>query len=1164
MKFTENQQKAIDLSGTNLLVSAAAGSGKTAVLVERILKKVIQDKLNIDEFLVVTFTNLAASEMKEKIIKEIRNKIKISDGNSKEHLKKQLEIIHFAKINTVHAFCFDILREFFSELDILPDFKIISGTEATLVKKTIMEEVIADFFEKNNALDDEFVNFNAVINKKTIENEMLALYDYMFSYSRPYEVLDKSIDFNNIILQCNTEEDIEKMLYTEYFVGNSLKYLRKSEDLAQNTLKTLAISEELYNKNSNTIETDISIIRSLIGNLEENGYVFTYKMFETVKFPRLSPKPKGCDDDYIHEKIKELRGVYREIIKKKAFNIEPISMEQIKSEALFQLQNISYISEIIKKFDQKFEEIKRNKNILVFSDAEHKMIKLLENPEICENISSRFTEILIDEYQDTNEIQDTMFEKLATNDSNRFMVGDLKQSIYKFRFADPSIFTEKLDTYSADPLSETARKVCLNNNFRSKNDVIESVNEIFNRIMTRKMGGVDYNTNEQQLVFSADYFENDEKKTEVILVDKDSVNENLEKELATAEIEGRVIAEKINDMIAQKMQVLSADGYRDLMYKDIVILLRAVNSKAYFYKKAIENAGISVDFESDASNVFNTPEIMVLLSFLKIIDNKKDKISMISVIKSEIFGFSNNEILEIQTYTEKSFIYSIYAIVESENDGTLQKKCAKFIEILDEIIEYSKFNSVYFTLWHLINQLDIIAKFTLSNFGEIRRKNIKMFLDFVESFGDGSNLFEFLAYCENLDEKNTKLTQSINAQGSVKIMSIHKSKGLEFPVVFVADLAKKFNDLDKRADIVKNSNIGIATKHASHQGFVKYSSLIREIINKKNEDENISEEMRVLYVALTRPKEKLILVGCVSKLIDKTGESSKLSAWINGYFDANSYIDWILPTALKSKSAEILSDFSMDLANNIENDIYKLSFVRKLDDISAEIYKRQTPVQEIYEYNIETKIDVPSKVTASAVQAFNRLNERTQNEPVTYYKKPKFIAEITLTPAEKGIAHHFVMQFIDFSKCDSLDNITIELDRLLKQNFINDMQRQCIEPVKIYNFFKTEVGKRLLKSTIYREFNFSVLIDSVELLDTDSSGKVLFQGIIDCMFECDGYMNIIDFKTDAVKTMVDVKNATEHHKEQLFMYEKAVFEVFKMPVKRKLLYYFANEMFDEI
>lgn len=1156
INFTENQQHAIDLTGTNLLISAAAGSGKTAVLVERILKQVINNNVNIDEFLVVTFTKLAASEMKEKIISQIQ--AKINDTCDKSHLEKQLDLINFAKINTVHAFCFEIIREFFSELNIDPDFKIISGTEEKLIKENIMQSVISDFFEKNDFNAGEFINFITAVNKKNIEKEMIDLYNFLLSYSKPFDVISNSLCFHEKILNITQIDELEQLIYGDDIKKNALDLISRSKKMALEAQAIISNFPE--SKNNFVISQDIELIETLEKSINNSGYIQTFELIKTCKFARMSPK--GQVIEHFHNKIKNLRDKYKKIITEKAFYITPITIDECILQSETQIQNLNFINEIINDFHIRFEDFKKMKNVLVFSDAEHKMIELLEKEAICESIKTRFREIMIDEYQDTNEIQDTIFSKLANE--NRFMVGDLKQSIYRFRFAEPSIFTEKLELYSDNKESKSSRKVCLNNNFRSKNDVITSVNTIFDRIMTRELGGVDYNNNEQQLVFSAPYFRDDTKKSEFLLVDIDKINSKMNKQ----EIEGTVIADRISDLISSKIEIFDKGNYRKIEYKDIVILMRAVSSKAYFYKKAIENAGIPVDFESDVSSVFNTPEILALLTFLKVIDNNLDKNSLIAVLKSEIFGFSNNEILTIQNLTEHSFLQSMKFITEnpviSDVDNKLRIKCNEILSFLSEISEYAKYHSVYFVLWKIISRFDIIAKFSLANFGEIRQKNIKMFLDFTETFGDDTSLYEFIETCDNIDS-STKLSQDTNSEGAVKIMSIHKSKGLEFPVVIVADMAKKFNELDKRADIVKSSSFGVATRHVEENGFVKYTPVIRDLINIRNDRESISEEMRILYVALTRAKEKLILVASKTKLC--TGEqSSVINNWILDEGSVSSYLDWVAPSALKSKSATVFSDISSEISNFIDenDDNFDCFYIDKLEENFKQLTLSNDSCHEIFDYQIETKIDVPSKITPSAVQAFNRLNVITDENAVIYYKKPKFIEDKGLSPAQKGIAHHAVMQLIDLDFAYSVDDIKSELLRLLDQKFISKAQFDVVNPETIYKFFASDIGQKLKYCDVYREFNFSVLVSSAELLHTDSDGKVLFQGVIDCMYIDDGLMHIIDFKTDYIKSFEKMREATIHHKVQIDMYEKAILEIFKIPIGSKNLYYFSNEMFDQI
>ncbi len=1173
VRFTENQQRAINLSDTSILVSAAAGSGKTAVLVERILNKIIVEKKNINEFLLVTFTKLAAKEMKEKIIKEIYNKLRICDECDKTHLYSQLDLINFAKITTIHAFCFDMIREYFIDIDVLPDFKIISGTEEKILKKQLMEQITDDIFKENADISNDFNNFISAISAKNLDDEMIKLYDFMNSYSRPNEILQKSFDRNTEMLKLSTDMDINEYLYSNEFaemallnINNAIKLIKKAQITAQKC-------PVIYEINGENIDSDLDFVEEIKYIFQKEGYKKAYEFVKSNKFVTLTSKRSKEKTDHIYEELKKIREKYKEFITIKAFSEEPITIEELHDQAKTQLINLGYISEIIGNFTNEYERIKKQKNVLNFSDAEHKMIQLLENSVIKSQISKKFTEIMVDEYQDTNEIQDTIFKKISKNEENLFMVGDLKQSIYKFRFADPTIFLRKLQNFVDDDSSNCSKKVSLNNNFRSNEHVIASVNEIFEAVMTEKIGGVNYNSDEQRLVFSANYYDNLDYKSEFILVNRDKIDEkNGEKTLTSAEIEGKTIANRIYQMISDKMQIFDKNfgGYRELRYSDIVILMRSTSSKAYFLKKAIENVGINVDFDSDASKVFNTPEILAIISFLKVLDNKKSKNDLIAIMKSEIFAFSNQEIVLINEIDRENFLHSILELSDDVNTQkythipyVLKEKCSKFISIVNEIADFSRFNTVYKTLWLMITKLDIIAKFSLASFGEIRHKNIKLFINFVESIDESVSLFEFIDIIDNLDASSTKLTQENSSEGSVKIMTIHASKGLEFPVVFVCDIAKPFNMLDERIAIVKNNEFGIATYHTCMDGIVKYEPISRKIINKKNRFENISEEIRILYVALTRAKEKLILVGSA------TGLDKKIQQYTQGASEFKSYLDIVAPSILKSKSAMSFYDLYDGIIGYIDEskDLFLCNLIENLSEDAIDTVKKSYTRQNVYEYTLPSVLDIPSKITASEIAKFTPISaEKGESEEniITFYKKPKFLFEKKLSPTEKGTAHHIVMQFIDFSKCNTEAGIMAELERLFVQKFINREQKECIIPSKLLTFFDSDLGKLLVTNKYYREFNFSILVNSDEVLNTGNREKVLFQGVIDCLIENDDKIIIIDYKTDNVYSEEQINMATRGHKTQLDLYEKAVNEVFGKQVLSKYIYYFSAEKLVEV
>lgn len=1160
--WTDEQKSAIADRGGNLLVSAAAGSGKTAVLVERIIRMVIDEKIDINKFLVVTFTSKAADEMKEKIVKAVSKEVLKDKEN--QFLRNQLSLVHKAQITTINSFCFNLIRDNFTHLNISPDFRIIDEYESVEIRNLAIKKVISKYFKE---LDKDFVYLVDILGYKNIEENVIKLYEFLQNLADPNDFLEK-----NLMNYENSYKNGFKttVWYNEMYM-EVMPLIKKCVELSEKTVELLDICEVLREKNETKFIKENEEINELNQAMIDSNWDKAYEIVQKMEFSRFGSCTKSEHQDVI-ELSKKYVDEYKELIGKiKKIIYLPCSQIDDDNKKLYNA--ILVLTNIVKDFEKEYSSAKKNKNVLDFSDAERKTIELLtengEKSSICEEISKRFEQIMVDEYQDCNETQDEIFKLLSRN--NTFMVGDVKQSIYKFRHADPSIFLEKYKNFENASVAKNGidRKITLSKNFRSRDNVLDATNFIFENIMSKELGGVDYDE-KQKLYLGAKYEENKLCDAEFCLVDCKHI-----KGQKTFEVEAKIIAKKINDLVKSGFLVKDDNIYRPIKYSDIAILLRSAGQKSYAFKKEIEKYMVDVDLPDDSRELFATPEILDILSFLKVIDNYLNQIDIVALMRSPIFSFSNDEIMSIKG----DDIY--YNLQNSKNE-----KVVKFFQDINYIKDFSEHNTVYKTIWEMINKFNILAKYALMDLGDIRYKNITAFIDFVSTSDENMTLYEFIQFIDSVSLKKVKLSQTQNGENSVKIVTMHSSKGLEYPVVFMCDLSKKHNEMDITQKMVLSKTQGIALEFLQDDKIGRYNSVAHKSTSFGMKKELIEEEMRVLYVAMTRAKEKLIMISSHSDA------STSVYKWNNEIDakNAKSYADFLMPYILKQECASVIShgiiknieEKTEEYGKKFEKDSVRQEFIQniltvptsqqnvilceyisKMEDFEFEKQEKNI-IEHSYkplEYSFLDCTNIPSKVTATSVKDFSKdtgKNIEKQNIKL-YYKKPKFIRDIKLSPAEIGIAHHFVMQFIDFKKCKDIEQIKNQIKKLLDEQFITKTQFECIKPEKISSFINSSLGERILKSeNVIREFKFSMLVKASEFFDVSSDDKVLLQGVIDCMFEENGKMIIIDYKTDNVHDG-NIDFVSSEHEKQLDIYAKAIERLYKKEVFEKNLYYFTNE-----
>lgn len=1250
-KWTDEQLLAIETRGKNLLVAAAAGSGKTAVLVERIIKIITDDNnpVDIDKLLVVTFTNAAASEMRERIGDAISKKLE--EMPDSKMLQRQLALLNKSNITTIHSFCLDIIKNNFHLIDLDPGFRIGDETECTLIKQDVLIELFEDKYDKE---DEDFLNLIEAYctNRDDERLKEIVLKLYNFSMSGPWPSVwlrEKAQEFN-----INSLDELEKASWYKVLKESLYLDLNNAKNGLDEAIKICEEDSDLA-PYLLTLKPELNGIENAINSLNLDLEQI-YKAVKDIEFAyRIKTVKKGIGDELDKKKVKSLR----DDVKKKINQIKGAVFSISLDETLNGIKNmypiIKSLTELVIEFSDRYVKKKMERVILDFNDLEHLCLKILtcndENGEVyassvAQKFREKFEEVLVDEYQDSNNVQETIISMVSRKDldnPNVFMVGDVKQSIYRFRQAKPELFLEKYNSYSEED-NKKNRKIMLYKNFRSREEVIKGVNFIFKSLMSKTVGELDY-TDKEALNLGASYdeinkdnvyFQDNEfidlDKIEVSgalelhILDKssdfedgkneindedDKENDN-EEDLSAVAIEARIIAKRIKELInpsdGKCFMVFdkNLNRYRKITYKDIVILLRSTKNWADTIVEELSFGGIPV-YADINTGYFQTIEIRTIMSLLHIIDNPMQDIYTIASMRSPIFAFTSEELADIRILNRDNYFYlNVKDIAEDVYDERINKslkdKCVYFIEKIGSWREKSLYMPIDEFLWYLYSDTSYYGYVGAMVNGIQRQANLRILFQRAKQYEQTSfkGLFNFINFINKLRKSSGDLgTAKILGENEdvVRIMSIHKSKGLEFPVVFLSGCGKQFNLRDINDSLLFHEELGIGADCIDIKKRIRYTTLQKYAIKKKFELETLSEEMRILYVALTRAKEKLIITGSsynLQKDIDacyKAGVKGFNKVIPSELLKQKSYLKWIMTALIKHKDGDILRQGKNEFVE-ISDDLssWKINFHKKSDfgteNVEDSIEKKNISIlslnysnfevdEEIrkrleFRYKYRDVCSVPSNISVSDIkkaeeeifepQAENLFSEEKNR------KKPRFIMEEKgLSKAEKGTAMHFVMQKLDLNKVNLLNEIKEQIKNMFEKGLITKDEEESINIFKIQKFFKSNLGQRLLKAykenkQVFRELPFITEIP-VKRIEKDlidkifNNEKLRLQGIIDCFFEEDDGIVLLDYKTDYVENGKE-KEILDKYRVQIDLYTETLERVIGKKVKERYLYLF--------
>ncbi|MCL1835126.1 MAG: helicase-exonuclease AddAB subunit AddA [Oscillospiraceae bacterium] len=1167
-QLTDEQEAAVAYRGGALLVSAAAGSGKTKVLVERLLRR-IESGDSINEFLVITFTKAAAAELRERIAEEISKKLASDPRN--RHLRRQSMLSRGAQINTIHGFCTDLLREFGCAEGISPDYRIIEQEESTLIRTEILEKTLENEYEHISENSD----FRALVeamaagrdDRRLIE-AALDTYEKLKSHPNPGEWAARQIDTANPA----EGQDVSRTPWGSYLLGKAradVDYRLREMRSVRSEMRELPAFEKAYGR---SFDATIEGLAALLAAFSDGWDAVKGNI--NVEFP--TARISGYDT------LKSVRTRCKAAMAKWAKEFEYASNELIEDIHAC-APAVRGLLSLVLEFDRAYSEEKRRRGTLDFSDLEHQTLRLLGagsagSGRLSATIAARYKEIMVDEYQDVNAVQETIFNAVSRGGGNIFMVGDVKQSIYRFRLADPTIFLGKYNSYNGY-IPERAdypkgAKIFLSRNFRSGGAILDAVNFVFSAVMSADFGEIDYTESERLSPGREDARETGE--VELRVIDMSALDSGDDEENpAVTQVEARYIAGRIADLTDGTHMIPDGEGgERPIGYGDIVILLRSPGGKAGKYAAALYELGIPAGLP-ESEGLYDTPEVNAALSLLSVIDNPMQDIDLAAALSGPAFGFTPDELAGIRAGSRGTDFYT--ALQKASRTDT---KCAAFLEEIEAMRTVMPDMPSDRFIHYVYNRTGLPGKASMRG-GEARRRNLLLLAEKARAYEKNGykGLFAFLAYVRSVREKGAGRDSAGEApMNTVRIMSVHKSKGLEFPVVFLADMAKRMNYKDLNKPLVIHPALGVGTMRTQRQRGIEYTTLPRQAIRNALLSEMMAEELRVMYVAMTRAREKLIMTATFSNAEKALGKLSDIAARgleAQALEEVRTMAGWTLLPVLAAQGAG--EQGAIDLMV-VSETAQKRGCVNAHTGVGAQGKRPAMPevkAQDVellrkrfsFSYPHAKAPDLPSKLTVTELKRRSPEDEEWRSGGADWtpagdagYSRPDFISSRTgLTGAERGTALHLAMQYIEFEKCATAGGVKGELKRLADDGYLTPEQADAADAGKIARFFESGVGKRALAATdVRREFKFSLLYPAQSIYPGAGEDEIMVQGIVDCFFEEEGELVVLDFKTDRVSAET-LEAKTEQYTPQLDIYAQALTRITGKKVRERVIYFFGMD-----
>ena len=1168
LKLTPEQERAVSDRGGSLLVSAAAGSGKTKVLVDRLFRCLQEERANVDDFLIITYTKAAAAELRGKIAGELNRRMAAAPEDA--HLRSQLLRVYQADIKTVDAFCAGLLRENTHLLareedrrSLSPDFRTLDEDEAALLRRQVLERTLDGFYRE---LDEAGELLAGTLghgrDDQKLETLVLELYGKIQSHAWPLRWLRENRSrWAELCPEGNFDETPYAAVLGGKFRSRAALWARRLTDCAER-MQGDARLEAKY------LPAFLDVAGQLKRLAERQDWDGLAAGLAGLDFPRLTAVRDGGTEKERSKRCWDACKKDLQALGKAAAVSAREAMEDLSAVA----PAMTALLDLVERFSEDYRQEKLRRNAADFSDQEHLALRILLDgkgrpTELARQVASRYREILVDEYQDTNEVQDRIFTAISREGQNLFTVGDVKQSIYRFRLADPGIFLRKYETYrsAGEALEGEERKILLSRNFRSRREVLSAVNFVFRNILSREMGGMEYGENEA-LHYGADYPEREDCAVEYHFLCCGG-----EEGGRRQDAEAKLAARRVRQLLADRFPVTEKDGsFRPCRPEDIVILLRSPGGRGADFAAALAREGVPSAF-AESSDFFSTVEVSTILSLLELIDNPRQDVALIAVLRSPLFGFSPSRLAEIRSRDRQGdYLDAVRA------DGG--EDCGAFLTTLEDFRLRARDFSVGQLLWHIYHRLNALGVFGAMEGGEQRRENLIALTQQArrwESGGSGG-VYGFVSQMRRLLESGRSPRVSAGEEsGGVRIMSIHKSKGLEFPIVILADLSRDFSRQDYQSSVLVHPQLGLGPDRVDLARRIRYPTLAKAALKEQMIRENKEEEQRVLYVAMTRAKEKLILVDAryhAERQLQRLAAEAACPVAPETVAEGKCCGDWILLPllcrlesgplrALGGEVADITESeaaFPWEVAVHWDTDLAEAQPLADWRETVAEREEAQAfdPALLEFRYPYQAETLLPAKMTATQMKGREADREIAEDAPKAPSLRPLTQPRFRrsggdLTAAEAGTAVHLALQYLDFSDF----HVAGQIAGMEEKHLLTPAQAAAVPAWELERFLRSPIAEELRSAeTLLREYRFTVLLPALALSgDAAAEDHVLLQGIVDCCFGGkEGPLTVLDFKTDHVKGE-ELRLRAERYRPQLEAYSEALARVLERPVGRRIL-----------
>ena len=1155
--FTPSQRLAIESTGGAVLVSAAAGSGKTRVLTERLIRRVadVERPVDIDRFLVITYTRAAAAELRGRIMEALGTLAAAQPENLR--LRRQQTLCCRARIGTIHSFCTEVIRENCHRLGVPPTFTVMDEERAEQLKVAVLSRLLDRRYERIG--DDAAFRLlvdtvGAGRDDRRLESTVQALYTKLRSQPWPADWAAAQ----KAALELEGVTDVGETVWGKELLDAARDAAEEHIAAIESAVREITEAGGAGTKYEQSLSATAAALRDFRRALDlgwDKARAFCDIPFPRLTWPRdYDPERKGRAVA-ARDACKAAAKRWREMFDRDSASL----LGELKATA----PAMGALIDLTLELDAAFSAEKRRRGSLDFSDLEHYAASLLVDREsggptwIAVETASRFAEVMVDEYQDVSLIQDLIFRAVSRQGKNLFLVGDVKQSIYRFRLADPSLFLEKYNTYKApeDALDGEPRRILLRENFRSRAAVLDAANLVFSNIMSEKLGELDYDDAAALKYGALDYPEGTDVPAEFDLIDAAALGDADEVPPEKSELEARFVANRILSMMNAGTPVYGPDGPRRCDWGDFVLLLRSPGSRGSVFHRVLAEHGIPVQ-SGQGGGFFTSLEITVAVDLLSLVDNPHADVPLISALRSPVFGFSPDALSAIRAGSRDTDFYTAVRAAAEAGDG----QSAGFLAKLDAWRAIAPDLPLDALLWRVCGDTDLFAVCSAMSGGETRRDNLMRLFEYARAFSESGyrGVFRFVSWLRRLAEKGAEPETSAG-ENAVRILSIHKSKGLEFPFVFLCGLDQQFNKSDARESVLLHSELGLGPKYTDADAGIEYPTVARRAIEHRLTTEMLSEEMRVLYVAMTRARERLIMTATLKNAAAaleklRPGVTSPVSP--AALRTAPCPARWVALAALTDEKR-----LKINVVETVKAVAPEPPEAPEVDAAGAELYARLCENLG-FVYPHAGSVELPSRLTATELKGAEEADADAETlAPPEAAERFEFRRAEPgrprrLTAAERGTATHSFLQYVDFSRTGTEEQLRGETERIAAAGLLRPEEAEAVDTGAILKLFTSPLGKAMREAKVLRrEFRFTLLADAADYFEgAGGEDQLLLQGVVDCFFVEDGEITVVDYKTDRV-TADGAKERAERYRGQLETYAKALRRITGLPVRRRVLWF---------